>query len=170
MADKVYLGQQGYRWGGLGNPLRDQAACGVGLLVNLAAQPCHRVVEDALVLLSHLDHRGARGAEEGTGDGTGILLQKPHLFFQSVIPDIGDPAEYAVGQVFFPQDAALRGALIGLIERTASERHFEIFCWRDVPTADCKLGRTSGESEPFTVQFFVRPVMPSAPPQFASDL
>ena len=166
----TYPGQEYQCWGGLGDPLRDQAACGVGLLVDLACEPCHRVVEGALELLDHLDHRGARGAEEGTGDGAGILLQKPHLFFRSLLPEIGDPADYAVGQAFFPRDTALRGALIELIERTATERHFEIFSWRDVPTGECSLGRTARESEPCVVQFFVRPVMPSALPQFESGL
>ena len=132
MAEKAYPDQEVHRWGGLGDPLRDQAACGVGLLVDLAREPCHRVVEGALDLLNHLDHRGARGAEEGTGDGTGILLQKPHLFFRSLIPEIEDPADYAVGQVFFPRDAAMRGALIELVERAATERHFEIFLARPI--------------------------------------
>ena len=97
MADTMYGDQEACRWGGLGDPQRDQAACGVGLLVNLTRKPCHVVVEDALVLLDHLDHRGARGAEEGTGDGAGILLQKPHSFFHSLIPEIGNRRSYAVG-------------------------------------------------------------------------
>ena len=28
-----------------------------------------------------MDHRGASGAEEATGDGAGILTQIPHKFF-----------------------------------------------------------------------------------------
>ena len=170
MADTMYGDQETCRWGGLGDPQRDQAACGVGLLVNLTREPCHVVVEDALDLLDHLDHRGARGAEEGTGDGAGILLQKPHSFFRSLIPEIGDRGSYAVGQAFFPQDKTMRSAFIELIERTAAERHFEIFYWRDVPTGNCNLGQTARESQPHVVQFFVRPVMPSALPQFESDL
>ncbi len=170
MAQAVYPGPEELHWGGLGDPRRDQAACGVGLLVDLAGEPCHRVVEDALRLLNHLDHRGARGAEEGTGDGSGILLQKPHLFFRSLIAEIDDPEGYAVGQAFLPPDATMRRALIELIERAVTERHFEIFFWRDVPTGVCNWGRTARESEPYIAQFFLRPVMPSTLPRFESDL
>ncbi|MEH6570967.1 MAG: glutamate synthase large subunit [Halioglobus sp.] len=170
MADKTSKARENPPWGGLGNPKQDQAACGVGLLVDLAGRPNHGVIKDALELLANLDHRGARGAEQGTGDGAGILLQKPHLFFRSQCPEIGDPRDYAVGQVFFSQDEVMRGAFIKLIERTAVERHFEIVSWRHVPTVNCDLGKTACESQPYIMQFFIRPVMPSALPLFESKL
>ena len=58
-------------------------SCGVGFLAQLNGQKSHRLVEDGLSTLRNLNHRGACGCEENTGDGAGILLQIPHEFFSS---------------------------------------------------------------------------------------
>jgi glutamate synthase domain-containing protein 1 len=50
---------------------RPHAACGVGVLVDLQGRASHTLVDQGLELLANLDHRGARGAEEKTGDGRG---------------------------------------------------------------------------------------------------
>ena len=52
-------------------------SCGVGFLAQLNGQKSHRLVEDGLSTLRNLNHRGACGCEENTGDGAGILLQIP---------------------------------------------------------------------------------------------
>ncbi|MEE8041394.1 MAG: glutamate synthase central domain-containing protein, partial [Pseudomonadales bacterium] len=157
-------------WEGMGDPWGDHAACGVGALVDLEATPSHAIVEDALALLGHLDHRGARGAEEQTGDGAGILLQKPRAFFRSVVPELGESDSYAVGMGFFPQDEKLYTALRALINEAATERHFELLAWRHVPTTDCRLGRTARNAEPRVEQFFLCPVTPLSVPQLKLDL
>ena len=74
-----------------------RGACGVGALVDLNGTKTHQLVEDGLRILCNLDHRGARGAEEKTGDGAGMLLQKPHDFFHAEIPTLGDFDSYGVG-------------------------------------------------------------------------
>jgi glutamate synthase domain-containing protein 1 len=85
---------------GLSSPGANRGACGVGALINLNGTRTHQLVEDGLRILCNLDHRGARGAEEKTGDGAGMLLQKPHDFFHSEIPTLGDFDSYGVGQLF----------------------------------------------------------------------
>ena len=50
---------------------RPHAACGVGVLVDLQGRASYALVDQGLELLANLDHRGARGAEEKTGDGRG---------------------------------------------------------------------------------------------------
>ena len=55
----------------------NRGACGVGALIDLNGTKTHKLVEDGLRILCNIDHRGARGAEEKTGDGAGMLLQKP---------------------------------------------------------------------------------------------
>jgi len=89
---------------GLSSPGANRGACGVGALINLNGTRTHELVEDGLRILCNLDHRGARGAEEKTGDGAGMLLQKPHDFFHSEIPTLGDFDSYGVGQLFVPKD------------------------------------------------------------------
>ena len=84
----------------LSNPTFDSAACGVGTIVNLDGLAQSRTVRDGLELLRHLDHRGARGADENTGDGAGMLLVKPHVLFQESVPELPAFDEYGVGQLF----------------------------------------------------------------------
>ncbi len=63
---------------GLLSPGATRGACGVGVLVDLNANKTHQLVEDGLRILCNLDHRGARGAEEKTGDGAGMLSVSSH--------------------------------------------------------------------------------------------
>ena len=54
---------------GLYSPAYEHDACGVGLLVNIHGGKSHQVVENALQVLEHMNHRGAEGADPNTGDG-----------------------------------------------------------------------------------------------------
>jgi len=94
----------------------------VGLVVDLQGGASHQVIKDGMRILEDLDHRGARGAEEKTGDGAGILIRKPHELFAAELRDLGDFDSYGVAQVFFPPDDALEQALVQLVEETAAER------------------------------------------------
>jgi glutamate synthase domain-containing protein 2/glutamate synthase domain-containing protein 1/glutamate synthase domain-containing protein 3 len=132
------------------------SSCGVGILADLDGHRSHRLVLDGFLCLQNLDHRGARGAEENTGDGAGLLLQKPHAFFQAEVPGLGDFDSYAVGQVFMPRHADHRAAIRSLIAGRCRARGFELVAWRDVPTDNRGLGRTALASEPVTRQFFVQ--------------
>ena len=67
---------------GLYDPRFEHDACGVGFVVNIKGEKSHEIVEQALTVLENLDHRGACGCEENTGDGAGILMQIPHAFLQ----------------------------------------------------------------------------------------
>lgn len=57
-------------------------ACGVGAVVNIKGRASHKVIEDALLILHNLDHRGAVGADPLCGDGAGILIQIPDAFYR----------------------------------------------------------------------------------------
>lgn len=140
----------------------NHASCGVGVLADLDGKQTHRLVENGFEVLLNLDHRGARGAEENTGDGAGMLLQKPHDFFREVVPGLGDFNSYAVGQAFMPLDPGRHAAVKGLIETICKQEGFDLIDWRDVPTNNGGLGKTALDSEPLTQQFFVRPKRPLA--------
>ena len=66
---------------GLYDVENEHDACGVGMLVNIHGGKSHELVESALKVLENMRHRGAEGADNKTGDGAGILLQIPSLFF-----------------------------------------------------------------------------------------
>jgi len=81
----------------------------------------NKVIKDAITALKNLNHRGASGYEEGTGDGAGILFQIPDRFFRAVLVDIGvelpEEGKYAVGVMFLP---------VSSIDRT-SVRALDVF-------------------------------------------
>jgi glutamate synthase (NADPH/NADH) large chain len=141
---------------GLAAPTDERSNCGVGVVLDLDGGDSHRTVADGIDLLINLEHRGTTGAEEATGDGAGIMIQRPDGFFEAVV-DVDLPETYAVGSVFMPQDGAARQGLMTIFERTLAEHGVDVFHWRDVPTDNSELGQTAIESEPDVYQPFVRP-------------
>ncbi|WIV65994.1 glutamate synthase large subunit [Natrialbaceae archaeon AArc-T1-2] len=144
------------RSGGLADPADERSNCGVGVVMDLENGQSHDVVADGLALLCNLEHRGTTGAEKNTGDGAGIMLQRPDAFFDAVL-DISLPDVYAVGSIFFPQDDDARAALVDAIETTLATYDLEVRTWRSVPTTNDGLGETALESEPDVWQAFVVP-------------
>jgi glutamate synthase domain-containing protein 2/glutamate synthase domain-containing protein 1/glutamate synthase domain-containing protein 3 len=147
-----------------------RGACGVGALIDLNGTKTHQLVEDGLRILCNIDHRGARGAEEKTGDGAGMLLQKPHEFFHSEIPTLGDFDSYGVGQLFVPKDQWKQIALKKLITTVCREAACRLIHWREVPTDNSDLGRTALLSEPAVRQMFIEPIDPLTPEQLDTRL
>jgi len=155
---------------GLYNPKHEHSNCGVGVVVNLNGNPTHQLIEDGFHILENLDHRGARGAEEKTGDGAGMMLQKPHDFFKAIIPELGDYDSYGVGQVFFPRETKKQNALKEVMHEAARKEKFNIICWRKVPTDNTGLGKTALQTEPVVFQFFVEPIKPVDPEELDTKL
>jgi len=141
---------------GLADPTDERSNCGVGAVIDLDGGRSHETVADGIELLENLEHRGTTGAEENTGDGAGIMVQRPDEFFEAVV-DADLPAEYAVGSIFMPQDDAAREGLVAIFERVLAEYDLEVVHWRDVPTDNADLGATALESEPDVWQAFVVP-------------
>ncbi|MCF7804414.1 MAG: glutamate synthase large subunit [Candidatus Marinimicrobia bacterium] len=148
----------------------ERSNCGVGVLVNLKGEKTHQLIQDGFTLLENLDHRGARGAEEKTGDGAGILLQKPHEFFQSEVDGLGDFDSYGVGMVFLPRDPHLNSEIRLLIEDCIRDENLRLISWREVPTDNADLGKSALDTEPHVVQFFVEPKEDLSPGELDSRL
>lgn len=143
------------RANGLYAPFDGVSNCGVGAVVALDGKPSHGIVNDALTVLENLDHRGARGAEENTGDGAGILLNVSRPFFEKAIPAVGSVSRFAIGQVFANPDPVRRSSVISGVEARLREEGFELLGWRTVPTLNNGLGATALETEPDVLQFAV---------------
>ncbi|RHA44644.1 hypothetical protein, partial [Cellulomonas rhizosphaerae] len=62
---------------GLYDPAAEHDACGFAFVATLRGTPGRDIVDAGLTALLNLDHRGAVGAEEDSGDGAGILTQIP---------------------------------------------------------------------------------------------
>ena len=67
---------------GLYDPAHEHDACGVGFVAQLNGRKSHAIVEMGLQVLRNLQHRGACGCDQDTGDGAGVLLQMPDAFFR----------------------------------------------------------------------------------------
>ena len=144
---------------GLYDPAHEHDACGVGFVVHIKGEKSHQIVEQAITVLENLDHRGACGCEENTGDGAGILLQIPHAFFQHACKGLGfslpEPGEYGVGMIFLPDDRKLRPRCEKTLEKIIADEGQKLLGWRKVPTDNMYLGDTAKACEPFVRQVFI---------------
>jgi glutamate synthase (ferredoxin) len=146
----------GARARGLANPRDGRSNCGVGVVMDLDGGRSHDVLEDGLTLLENLEHRGTTGAEENTGDGAGVLIQRPDDFFADVA-GVDLPEHYAVGAFFLPQPDDARAALKQTVEQELVAHDLDVLAWRTVPTDNADLGATALDSEPVVEQAFVVP-------------
>ncbi len=144
---------------GLYEPSFEHDACGVGFVADLNNVKSHDVVRKGIDVLRNLDHRGARGAEQDTGDGAGILVQLPHAFFLRECAELGiplpGPGDYAVGQCFLPRDPRTHAGVRHHFERAFDELGLEVLGWRMVPTDNATLGATAVSGEPSVQQVIV---------------
>jgi glutamate synthase (NADPH/NADH) large chain len=122
---------------GLYDPAFEHDSCGIGFVANIKNNKSHQIVSDALTVLENMEHRGACGCENNTGDGAGITIQTPHEFFFDEcikngiqLPSFG---KYAAGVIFFPQDVPLREECRNIFNRSAEKLGLEILYYRKVP-------------------------------------
>lgn len=71
------------------DPRNEHDACGIGFVVNLNADRSHDIIMKGIQILVNLTHRGASGSDLKTGDGAGIMIQVPHLFFSKECAKLG---------------------------------------------------------------------------------
>ncbi|NYE94120.1 glutamate synthase (NADPH/NADH) large chain [Psychromicrobium silvestre] len=141
---------------GLYSPEDEKDACGLAIIATLRGEPGHDIVDAALTALRALEHRGAVGADEGTGDGAGLLTQIPDEFFRAVT-DFELPAAggYVVGTAFLPvQDQEAKIAIEGL-EALAQEEGLAVLGWRKVPVVADLVGSMARASMPRFLQLFL---------------
>lgn len=146
---------------GLYTPQLEKDSCGTGLIANLDGIKSHQVIEDALTMLTNMEHRGACGCEPNTGDGAGILIQTPHAFFAKKCKEQGfelpEFGRYGVGVVFFPADRNLRRQCRVLFDDYIDEMGFDLLGYRKIPTDHEELGESAVSVEPRMEQVFVAP-------------
>ena len=77
--------------------------CGFGLIAHMRGEASHDLLQTAIESLTRMTHRGAIAADGKTGDGCGVLIQKPDRFLREEArrafgrePEAG----YTVGMVF----------------------------------------------------------------------
>jgi glutamate synthase (NADPH/NADH) large chain len=144
---------------GLYHPSFERDACGIGFVASIKGHKSHQHISDALTILENMEHRGACGCENNTGDGAGILIQLPHEFFFDECLKLGVhlPAygHYGVGTVFFPRDVRTREECRGILGRAAEELGLDILAYRKVPVNPEGIGDTALSVEPEIEQVFI---------------
>lgn len=131
--------------------------CGFGLIANIDGVPSHKVVRNAILGLSRMQHRGAILSDGKTGDGCGLLLQMPSSFFRALAEEEGFTlnGHFAVGQIFLPQDEALATKFVDIINEELLRETLSVAAWRDVPVDTAVLGSIALADMPKIKQVFV---------------
>ncbi|MDP1843688.1 MAG: glutamate synthase large subunit [Sediminibacterium sp.] len=145
--------------GGLYNPEFEHDACGIGFVANIKGHKSHQHITDALTVLENMEHRGACGCENNTGDGAGILFQIPHEFFFDECIKLGvhlpENGKYGVGMIFFPKSIGLREECRDIFNRAAEKLGLEILVYRKVPVNKNDIGPSALSVEPCMEQVFI---------------
>ncbi|MEG1350296.1 MAG: glutamate synthase large subunit, partial [Hafnia sp.] len=131
--------------------------CGFGLIAHIEGEPSHKVVRTAIHALARMQHRGAILADGKTGDGCGLLLQKPDRFFRMVAEERGWrlAKNYAVGMIFLSQDESEARASRRIVEEELQNETLSVIGWREVPINSDVLGEIALSSMPRIEQIFV---------------
>ncbi|WP_213990954.1 glutamate synthase large subunit [Sodalis sp. dw_96] len=131
--------------------------CGFGLIAHIEGEPSHKVVRTAIHALARMQHRGAILADGKTGDGCGLLLQKPDRFYRMVAQERGWrlAKNYAVGMIFLSQDEEEARASRQIMEEELQNETLSIIGWREVPINPDVLGDIALSSLPRIEQIFV---------------
>ena len=144
---------------GLYDPQHEHDSCGVGFVVDLKGRKSHRLVRDGLTALINLNHRGACGCENNTGDGAGCLIQIPHEFLAARCDELGislpAPGRYGVGAFFTSPIFAQQEFGKRLFESIVKEEGLKFLGWRRLRTDNASLGESAKRVEPHMFHAFV---------------
>lgn len=144
---------------GLYVPEMEHDACGIGFVAHLKNRKSHSIITQALDMLARMEHRGGQGCDPTSGDGAGILLQKPHEFLVTEALKVGITLpkfdQYGVGTLLFPKDENQRNECRDILERTAERIGLEVIGYRVLPTDNSMIGEDPLSSEPQFEHMFV---------------
>ena len=144
---------------GLYDPSFEHDACGIGFVVNIKGEKSYGIIDDALKILENLNHRGAEGADQKSGDGAGILVQIPHDFFVRECGVLGFslPAagEYGVGMIFAHRYESFRKKQMEAFEQIVREEGQTVLGWREVPIDESIIGEAAKSIRPRFIQVFI---------------
>ncbi len=145
---------------GMYDPSFEHDACGLGFVVDISGAKSRNIIDMGLEMIRNLEHRGAVGADENTGDGAGISIQIPDEFLRKVCVaeniTLPEAERYAVGMLFLPQNKILRKACETIIEKIIDDEDQLLLGWRDVPVDSSVPGKGSKLMMPFIKQCFLQ--------------
>ena len=139
------------------NPNDSRDNCGFGLIAHTHGEASHTLVETAIHGLDRMQHRGGIAADGKTGDGCGLLLQKPDAFFHTIAAENGWKLskKYGVGMIFLSQDQALAQTAREVLNEELEKETLSVVGWREVPVDRSVLGELALTGVPQIEQVFV---------------
>ena len=129
---------------------RERSACGVGFVASLQGASSHAILQEALQALGCMEHRGACGADQLTGDGTGIMTDIP---FELLGYRKG---EVAVASLFMPRDPLRQNRSLEVFRSTMAFHGLEVLALRDLPVDLSVLGEEAMASRPNMFHAIIR--------------
>ncbi|MEW6984091.1 glutamate synthase large subunit [Colwelliaceae bacterium 6471] len=131
--------------------------CGFGLIAHQQGETSHKLIKTAIFALDRMQHRGGIAADGKTGDGCGLLLQKPDSFFRAIAEEnnwqLG--RKYAVGMIFLNPDPIEAALSKKILEEELARETLTLVGWRVVPTDKSILGEIALGNLPSIEQVFV---------------
>ena len=139
------------------NQSQERDNCGFGLIAHIEGEPSHKVVRTAIHALARMQHRGAILSDDKTGDGCGLLLQKPDRFFQLIAQEQNWrlAKNYAVGMLFLSPNEDIAQLCRQIVEEEIQNETLAIVGWREVPTNKDILGSIALSSLPKIEQIYI---------------
>ncbi|TLX60934.1 glutamate synthase large subunit [Stutzerimonas nosocomialis] len=143
---------------GLFRPEEFRDNCGFGLIAHMQGDASHHLLQTAIQSLTCMTHRGGINADGKTGDGCGLLMQKPDAFLRAMAreqfgTELSD--NYAVGMIFLSQDAAKAQAARERLNQEIVEQGLTLVGWREVPVDTSVLGKLALDRLPRIEQVYV---------------
>ncbi|HBD10962.1 MAG TPA: glutamate synthase large subunit [Porticoccaceae bacterium] len=132
--------------------------CGFGLIAHLRGEASHQLLQTAIGALTCMTHRGGIAADGKTGDGCGLLMQKPDRFFRQIARDKWQadlPTDYAIGAMMLDIDSERRQQQKIVAEEEFTRQGLTVVGWREVPTDNSCLGEIALRSQPAIEQVYV---------------
>jgi glutamate synthase (NADPH/NADH) large chain len=158
---------------GLYTPGEFKDNCGFGLIAHMEGQASHNLLSTAIESLTCMTHRGGIAADGKTGDGCGLLIQKPDSFLRQVAKTdsgIDLPEQYAVGMIFLDLDMAAADQQRAALNAAFEKEGLMVNGWRIVPTNNDFLGPMAIDCLPRFEQVFVSPAAAMPQQEFAIKL
>ncbi len=132
--------------------------CGFGLIAHLKGKPSHKLLQTGIEALTCMTHRGGIAADGKTGDGCGLLIQKPDSFLRTIAREelnLELGSDYGIGSIMLNRDEKLAEASRKVLEEELAAQGLTEIAWREVPTnSDC-LGPIALKTLPSIFHVFV---------------
>ncbi|MEY4642729.1 MAG: hypothetical protein RLZZ227_2723 [Pseudomonadota bacterium] len=143
---------------GLYHPDEFRDNCGFGMVAHIEGKPSHDLLQSAVSSLTCMTHRGAVAADGLSGDGCGLLMQKPDSFLRTIARDLFNATladNYGIGMIFLSRDNQKAAQAKSVLESELKAQGLAIVGWRLVPVNPDACGPMARANMPAIEQIFV---------------